>query len=303
VDETSWQQVRELMRRGEQSAWTTAALALTLARSASPDLAEAAAEVVRAAGVGLPEDPGDDASRAHAAAQAAAPLLQTARLLDGAATWAEQSDEALLAQGRASAQMAPMFVEAGLPHLPGLAEALDAPGARMLDVGTGVGALAEGFALAFPRLSVTGLDVMPRVLELARHRMTDSPVRERVELRRQDVATLDEPDAYDFAWLPAPFLPQHALEAGVRAVTRALRPGGWLMVGHAKTTGDRLDDALDRLKTLAFGGTLLDGAVAQRLLEEHGLGEVSTMPTPPGAPRDHGGPAARGRPTGLVRPR
>jgi predicted O-methyltransferase YrrM len=271
------------MRRGEQSAWTTAAVALALAGTGPPELLEAAADVLRAGGVDPGDDWGDQAARTNAAAQAAAPLLQTARLLDGA-TWAEQTDEALLAQGRASAQSAPMFVQMGLPMMAGLPEALSTPGARMLDVGTGVGALAEGFALVLPELAVTGIDVMPRVLDLARRRMANSPVRHRVELRQQDVSALEETDVYDLAWLPAPFLPEAALLAGVGRVVRALKPGGWLMVGHGKTTGDRLDDALDRLKIVAFGGTLVGPGDARALLEGQGLVDVMTAPTPPGAP-------------------
>lgn len=271
------------MRRGEQSAWTTAALTLALGAGSRPDLREAAVEVVRASGLPLDDGWSDETQRTMLAAQAAAPLLQTARIVAGAA-WAEQSDEALLAQGRASGRAAGFFVHHALPHLSGLAEALRAPGAAMLDVGTGVGALAEGYATLLPELRVVGLDVMPRVLELAERRMAGSPVRDRVELRCQDVARLDERSVYDLAWLPAPFVPEQALRAGVTAVARALRPGGWLMVGHSKPSGEPLDEALDRLKTIAFGGTLLTGPDARQLLTEAGLQDAATMPTPPGAP-------------------
>ena len=40
-------------------------------------------------------------------------------------------------------------------------------GARTLDVGTGVAALAVAYAELFPRLTVVGIDVLPRVLALA----------------------------------------------------------------------------------------------------------------------------------------
>ncbi len=85
-------------------------------------------------------------------------------------------------------------------------------------------------------------------------------------------------------WLPARFLPEAALRAGAARVAAALVTGGWLMVGHGKFAGDPLEDALTGFKTVAYGGTPLDDEQAQTLLREVGLTEVSTMPTPPGAP-------------------
>jgi hypothetical protein len=56
------------------------------------------------------------------------------------------------------------------------------------------------------------------------------------------------------------------------------------MVGHGKFGDNPLDDALIRLKTVAFGGTVLDHVNAQARLNEIGLTEVRTVPTPPGIP-------------------
>ena len=71
--------------------------------------------------------------------------------------WAAQSDEALLAQGRASAQGAAGFAQFVMPMLAGLQETF-ADGARMLDVGTGVAAMAVAYAELFPQLTVVGID-------------------------------------------------------------------------------------------------------------------------------------------------
>jgi SAM-dependent methyltransferase len=218
------------------------------------------------------------------AGQAAIPLLLTSSLLGGESAWAGLSDDALLAQGRASGQMAPAFRDHLLPSLPGLAERLAAPGARMLDVGTGVGAIAVAFAQAFPALSVVGIDVMQRVLSLAEASVAASDVADRVEIRRQDVATLDDTDRYDLAWLPGPFVPAAAVQDGVGRLLASLRSGGWLLVGHGKFTDDPVENALNRFKTLAYGGTALDDASAQALLSKAGLVDVTTLRTPPGAP-------------------
>jgi SAM-dependent methyltransferase len=281
---TAEERLQHLLHTGDQAAWTTAALVTVLRESGSPDLRTAAAEVLRALDVDDREAT-TARDRAGTAAEAAAPVLQAAALLRGEADlWAGQSDQALLAQGRASAQGAPLMAKFVFPALPGLLEALGRPGARMLDVGTGVGALAVAYAEAFPALTVVGIDVLPRVLALARATVAGSRGGDRVVLRDQDVGALDEPDTYALAWLPAPFVPEAPLRAGIVRLRTALLPGGWLVMGHGKFGGDPLGDAVGRFKTVAYGGTALDNVQAGALLSEAGLEEVRNLPTPPGAP-------------------
>jgi len=281
---TADERVQQIMHSGDRAAWSTAALVLALSDRGPEDQRRAAVMVLRALGLDV-EEGLSELDRRGTAAQAAAPLLQTAALVAGdGQLWAGQSDEALLAQGRASAQGAAAFLQFGLPMLSGLAEALARPGARMLDVGTGVAALAVAYAELFPALTVVGLDVLPRVLALAAGTVAASSVAERVILREQDVSTLDEHATYALAWLPAPFLPESALRAGAPRVAGALVPGGWVMVGHGKFTNEPVEDALTRFKTVAYGGTALDDDQAQSLLRNAGLMDVATMPTPAGAP-------------------
>jgi 2-polyprenyl-3-methyl-5-hydroxy-6-metoxy-1,4-benzoquinol methylase len=216
---------------------------------------------------------------------AAAPLLQAAALAGGQTQgWAAQSEPALSAQGNASGSAAAGFIRFALPHLGELAERLAAPGARMLDVGTGVGALAIGFAAAFPQLYVTGIDVLARAMDIARANLAASPVASRIDLRLQDVADLTDQACYDLAWIPAPFVPEPAFTTGVARTVTALRPGGLIMIGHGKFDGGELENAITRFKTVTYGGTALDGPSAAKLLSEHALHAVQTVPTPPGAP-------------------
>jgi SAM-dependent methyltransferase len=222
--------------------------------------------------------------RAGVAGQAAAPLLQTSALLTRGEVWADQPDEAIIAQGRASAQGAVAFERLGLPFMEGLAEALATPGARMLDVGTGVAALAASYAELFPELTVVGIDVLPRVLALAEELLRTSPVADRVVLREQDVSGLTDDASFALAWLPAPFVPEEAVRAGVPRIVRSLIPGGWLIVGHGKLAGEPVDDAVTRFKTVSYGGTPLSNEQAQTLLRDAGLVDVTTVPTPMGAP-------------------
>ncbi len=73
-------------------------------------------------------------------------------------------------------------------------------------------------------------------------------------------------------------------DEGVRRVADALVPGGWLTLGHGKFAGDPLEDALNRFKTIAYGGTALDNDQARQLLRQSGLSEIASAPTPPGFP-------------------
>jgi hypothetical protein len=272
------------MGSGDRGAWINAAIALALDNSRSEVQRLAAADLLRSLDVDVDADLGE-LDRGRVAAQAAAPLLQTAAVVGGdGELWEGQSDEALLAQGRASAQGAAAMVQFGLPMLGGLAEALAQPGAMMLDVGTGVAAMAVAYAELFPRLTVVGLDVLPRVLALAAATVSASAVADRVVLREQDVATLDEEATYALIWLPAPFIPEVALRAAMPRVARAMAPGGWVMVGHGKFAESPSENAITRFKTVIYGGTALDDEQAQRLLREAGLQNVRTTATPRGGP-------------------
>ena len=106
-----------------------------------------------------------------------------------------------------------------------------APGAALLDVGTGTGWLAMAFAQAFPAAHVVGIDIYERSLALARQNVAAAGLADRVELRTEDATRLAEGDTYDAIWLPMPFLPRAIVPAIVEAAVGALRPGGWLLPG------------------------------------------------------------------------
>ena len=289
-------EVRARLNTLHEAVWELAAVALTLRDSASvdPGLRDAAESVLLEAGFlvrdsagarpspGLAEAAGTDTSRL--AAQVASGILQSAAVLSGASAWTTQDDEAILAQGAASAQAAQAFKAFAAPMLDGLTDLLSGPSPMMLDVGVGVAAMAIAYCEVFPGLRVVGLDVFPRALELARAAVDRSGMGTRIELRWQDVASLEDENVFCLAWLPAPFVPRAAINGGLPRMVAALLPGGWLMVGHGKFTGPGLSDALTRLQTVAFGGTPLTGDDAQSLLRQAGLQQIATLPTPTGAP-------------------
>ena len=278
-----------LLHAGDQAAWISAALALALpddgAGAGGPpsDLRDAAVVLLHGLGIDLSDI--EPADRAALGAQASAPLHQTAALAAGRAlSWSDQPDEALLAQGRMSARSVAVFYDSVLPLLAGLGEALAERDALMLDVGTGVGALALAYAERFPALHVVGIDVLPRVLALATHAAQSHAAGARVHWRLQDVRELAEVRRYALAWVPAPFLAESVLRSGLVRVARALRPGGWILLAHGRFDGDPTAAAVTRFKTVAYGGTALDHSQADAVLREIGFVDIVRAPAMAGFP-------------------
>jgi hypothetical protein len=282
-----------------EAVWQLAAISLAFRDTGTTgrDLRDAAGQVVASAGLGSSDDRGLQVGSGlgqliellggdptKLASQAAAPILQAAALLSGATDWTRQDDEALLAQGRASAQGAGPFRMFAVPMMEGLSELLAGPSPVMLDVGVGVGAMAVAWCETFPGVHVVGVDVFPRALELASRLVAEADLTDRIELRNQDVVDLDDRDIYCYAWIPAPFIPPNALGASMPRMLAAIVPGGWVGLGHGKFGADPISDAITRLQTVAFGGTPLDDDQAQLLLRRAGFESVVTLPTPPGAP-------------------
>jgi hypothetical protein len=218
------------------------------------------------------------------AAETSTDIMQSARLLSGGREWSDQDDAAILAQGQASAQLAQPFKSYAVPLMDGLGELLSGPAPVILDVGVGVGGLAVAFCEVFPGARVVGLDLMPRAIELARGTVAESGMDDRIELRFQDVAELDDCDRFCLGWVPAPFLGRPALDAGLPRVVDALVPGGWIMLAHGKLRGGGLAAALTRLRTVTWGGTAMDDDEAQDILAALELEQIATLPTPDDAP-------------------
>ena len=166
---------------------------------------------------------------------------------------------------------------------------------RVLDLGTGGGAIAVGCALAFRNATVDAADVSDAALELARENCLAHDVGDRVRLFRSDVydgvsdrydLIVSNPpyvDAETMATLDPEYLhePRIALEAGtdgldyvrriVAGASAHLRPGGVLVCEVGASRG-ALEQALP---TAAF--TWLDlsrGGEGVFLLEAAQLGEL-----------------------------
>jgi SAM-dependent methyltransferase len=283
------QSLRELVSRLTVSTTALAALGAALdarlgGRPLDPALAARVADVLDALGAGgaVAEASPDELRplrgeiRTHA--------LAGARLLAShAGGWSHTEADLLDAAGDVSAALPARLAGAVVPSLAGLAARLAEPGARFLDVGTGVGVLAVEMALRWPSLHVTGIDPWEPALARAEARVRGAGLADRIELRHQAAEALDDEGVFDLAWIPGVFVPEGALAGAIHRVHRALRPGGWLVMAALAAGGGSVDAAVFRLRTVLFGGAVTTVERVEGLLRGVGLLDVRALPAPPGA--------------------
>ena len=217
-------------------------------------------------------------------------LMQALAFLDASTGQApvtgwRHTDRALLqAQGDASAVFPPMFKANMVAGLGDLAARLDRPGARFLDVGVGVGSLAIGMCRAWPELHAVGVDVFDVPLGMARENVARASLEERIELRKVAVEDLRDEASFDFAWLPAFFLGEAAVNGAAERVRASLRPGGWVLLPLIGAVGDERQKAVWAMVCDLWGGPSLSIPDAEALLQDAGFSAISTMAGPAWAP-------------------
>lgn len=291
----------------EAAVWAMAAIVSTQRQALSEPLSDVLARdpqrtavlesvgLVRTGAEGLVVHPSLDRADAATARSAVEAKLSSLRQAVSAATdsagspqdgWSAQTDEVLLGQGRASAATGRALAGRVVPRLPGCVERLKAEGSRILDVGTGVAALALALAEAFPEARVEGIDVLERALDLARAELAAAQpaVAARVSLRHQDAADVSEEETYQLVWLPAPFLSEEALRSALPRLVAALEPGAWLVAGTNPAVDDALRRSVGRWTAVRGGGNAFDTARMTEELVALGLGETRTFPTVAGGP-------------------
>lgn len=194
----------------------------------------------------------------------------------------DQVDMSLLQGiGRLSMSVA-AAVAVAADQTPRLAERLAGP-ADVLDVGTGVGWLKVALARAYAEARIVGIDIFEPALELARANVAAERLEGRIELRRQDVLTLEPDPVFDVVWPPMPFLPE-APDA-LTSVYGALRPGGWLIAGTFAAGGpDPLSGLLMDLRTVRSGGRPWTALDLLPLLSASGYQESAQVPRTWAAP-------------------
>ncbi|MEP6661153.1 MAG: class I SAM-dependent methyltransferase [Acidimicrobiales bacterium] len=243
----------------------------------SPEIVAALKAVSTAAGLtGLDEIP--PPQQAVALALIRMNLHQATDLVDHpdrAPGWSVTDPAILDGWGRGSA-MVPALIASSHPHL--------ADVTSFLDVGTGVGLLAVAAASVWPKATVVGIDPWETSLERARANVAAAGLDGRITLRRQELARLDDIDAFDCVWIPSFFLTEADLDVGLEPAVRALRRGGWIALGRMRPKPDPLAHATNALRTTRAGGCDLDADQAAKLLEGAGCDAVHIAKPPGPAP-------------------
>jgi release factor glutamine methyltransferase len=156
-----------------------------------------------------------------------------------------------------------IVVERALDHIRGIEEP------RVLDVGTGTGAIALAIADEAPTARITAVDLSSDALALARENLELTGVNGRVRLVEHDLTSGLGDGEFDLVVSNPPYVepdelpnlqpevrdwePHVALvasgatESVARAATEALRPGGWLVLETAAGAGERIRSLLDDL--------------------------------------------------------
>jgi SAM-dependent methyltransferase len=243
----------------------------------SPDIVAALNAVSTAAGLtGLDEIP--PPQRAMALALIRMYLHQAIDLVDHpdrAPGWTFTDPAILDGWGRGSAAV-PELIASSHPDLGDLTS--------FLDVGTGVGLLAVAAARVWPKATIVGIDPWEVSLERARANVAETGLDKRITLRRQDLAGLDDIDAFDCVWIPSFFLTETAIAVGLEPAVRALRPGGWIALGRMRSRPDPVAQATNALRTTRGGGCDLDADHAAKLLQAAGCDNVHLAQPPGPAP-------------------
>ena len=190
--------------------------------------------------------------------------------------WFYTDPQIIRGQGASSVMVAQLVAGAGLGR----------PDARILDIGTGVGALAVAFCRTFPDATVVGIDPWELSLELARQNVAAAGFGSRITFHQTRVEVFEDEDGFDLVWMPVIFLSPAILEEAVHRAAATMRPGAEIVLGRYTGSDDPLVTALGDLRTIRSGGTLLGPADTHALLEDAGLVDVReiarTWPAPLG---------------------
>ncbi len=201
-------------------------------------------------------------------------LIRRAREGEPLGGWRMEDPVALTAQGETGG-LTGLLIEALLPGLDGLEARMQRPGARILDVGAGVGVVSTELCRLWPQAEVVGLEPHRTARELGRSRVAAAGLKHRIAIRDESVEMLGELDAYDLAFVPQPFLPAGSLLAGLPRIRVALRPGGWLVMLTSELPEDQpMVAAARRFRARIWGGGVIGSEELEAALRAAGFGGV-----------------------------
>jgi precorrin-6B methylase 2 len=203
-------------------------------------------------------------------------LIDSARKSTMELGWNFTDPEIIQSMGGAAFRLGDSIFRELVPKLGDLASRLQAPSARFLDVGTGMGGISIAACRFLPNLHAVALEPQDASLNEARHSITAAGLADRIELRKQRVEDMADKEAFDLVYFPQAFMSDDVVKRGLQNIWRALRPGGWLLVQTIAVSGVELQAALSRLRDTLMGGDARIPSQVEALLSNAGFTSVNT---------------------------
>lgn len=122
------------------------------------------------------------------------------------------------------------------------------------------------------------LEPAPCPAAIGERHVREAGLDDRIDIRRQRVETMTDHRAFDLAFLPQMFLPDAIMDATLRGVFRALKPGGWLLVAVLARPGPDVAAGVARLKNILWGGNARVSDALKPLIEGAGFSPVIRAP-------------------------
>ncbi|CAM4046452.1 bifunctional 2-polyprenyl-6-hydroxyphenol methylase/3-demethylubiquinol 3-O-methyltransferase UbiG [Kibdelosporangium persicum] len=183
-----------------------------------------------------------------------------------------------------------------LPAIPDVHKRLSEGGARVADIACGLGWSSIAMALAYPLITVDGLDLDTKAIEAARRNARESGVAGRVTFSAMDAAELTSADPYDVVIIiEALHDMTHPVDT-LRTARGLLAPGGTVLVVDTKP-GEEFTAPGPLVEQFEYGwslvaclpatmgdpasamtGTVMRPATMRKYAEEAGFSDVSILP-------------------------
>jgi SAM-dependent methyltransferase len=173
---------------------------------------------------------------------------------------------------RVTIQDITLFMEEGLPRLSGLAERLES-GIQVVDVACGGGRWMIEMARRFPASRLTGVEFEPDSVSRALAHVAAAGLAEVIEVVALDPARMTFEAAFDFAYCQDALHELADPVAALRAVRRALRPDGRLVV-FDWCIPSRIEDYRTALGELAWGVQIDEAYQGTKLMTREEFGAV-----------------------------
>jgi len=167
--------------------------------------------------------------------------------------WSYTDPSILQERGRGSGALATNIANYLRRERPALAAILQED-CTFLDVGTGAAWIAIEAAKIWPAMRVVGIDILEPALALAQANIAAAGLADRISLRLQSVADLDDERAFDLVWLPTMFIPRQIVEDTLPRIARAMKSGGILLFGMFAGGPDAQSETVANLLTIRCGG-------------------------------------------------